>query len=125
MANEIIGTGASLPNGRVETQMLYVFPVVPRVRDAANVEVVPAFDLARIPHHLRTQMTAAQVSAVTAGDAGFVVTTLTKSAGETDAQFVARARLDYDALTAYYLQQRRDEAVEANSFNHRRFTVNR
>lgn len=125
MANEVIGIGRSVNNGRVETQMVYVYPIVPRVVDAVGAQVIPAYDLATMPLSLKSQLTAAQVSAINAGDAGFVVTNLTKSAGETDPQFVARVRVDYDALTAFYLQQRRDQAVEANDFDQRRFNFNR
>lgn len=125
MANEIIGTGSLQANGRTEVRMVYVFPVVPRVVDSLGAQVVPAFDINRMPVDLRSKLTAAQVTAITNGDAGFHVTTIAKSAGETDAAFAARIRIDYDALSAYYLQQRRDEAIEAAEYNLRRFAINR
>lgn len=125
MANEIVGTGLILPNGRTDTQMVYVFAISPRVKDSQNVDVVPAFDPARIPLSLKSQMLPGHLAAIAAGDAGYVLTTLSKSAGETDPQFVARAKLDYDALTVFALAQRRDEAIEANNYNQRRFVVTR
>lgn len=125
MANEIIGTGAVQASGRTEVRMVYIFPVAPRVLNSQGVAVVPAFDINRIPPDLRSQLSAAQVTAITNGDGGFHVTSLTKSAGETDPAFAARARLDYDALSAYFLQQRRDEAIEAAGYDLRRFTLNR
>lgn len=125
MANEIIGTGSLQANGRTEVRMVYVFPVVPRVVDSLGAQVVPAFDINRMPVDLRSKLTAAQVTAITNGDAGFHVTTIAKSAGETDAAFAARIRIDYDALSAYYLQQRRDEAIEAAEYDLRRFAINR
>jgi len=125
MAREITGVGESLPNGRVDTQMLYVFPIVPRVLDAAGVEVVPAFDASFIPQPFKAQLTPGILAAIAAGDVGYLATSLAKSAGETDPQFVARVKRDYDALTAHALQQRRDKAVEANGFDRRRFQVNR
>ena len=125
MANEIIGTGAVQTNGRTEVRMVYLFPIVPKVLDALGAAVVPAFDVNRIPTDLRSQLSAGQVTAINGGDGGFHVTSLTKSAGETDAAFAARAKLDYDAMTAYYLQQRRDEAIEAAGFDLRRFKISR
>lgn len=125
MANEISGVALVLPNGRQEVQMIYVFPIASRVKDAQNADVVPAFDPARIPLNLKANLQPAQLTAIASGDAGYVLTNLSKCAGETDAAFLTRARTDYDALTAFYLAQRRDEAVEANNFNQRRFAVAR
>lgn len=125
MANEISGIAVVQPNGRQDVQMVYVFPVSPRVKDAQNADVIPAFDPARIPLTLKANLLPAQLTAIAAGDAGFVLTNLTKGAGETDSAFLARARIDYDALCAFYLAQRRDEAVEANNYNQRRFAVAR
>jgi len=125
MAREITGVGELLPNGRTTVTMLYVFPVVPRIVNGQGVDVIPAFDPADIPERFAGRLLPPQLAAMSNGDAGFIVTTLDKSAGESDAQFAVRVKIDYDALWAYELQQARDRAIEANQFNLRRFQLSR
>ncbi len=125
MAREITGIGKLQPNGRTDVSMLYVFPINPRVVDGDGVEVVPVFDPAEIPPRFAGELTSAQLTTMSSGDAGYVMVRLDKSAGEIDAEFALRVKTDYDAITAYELQQARDRAVEANSFDLRRFQLNR
>lgn len=125
MAREITGVAELQPNGRLLTHMLYVFPIVPRVVDAGGVEDNSAFQVAGIPPRFKSQLSAAQLAAIAAGDTGFLVTDLIRSGGEANAAFLARVRADYDVLTAFEVQQARDRAIEANSFDRLRFQVAR
>lgn len=123
MAQEIIGTRTLNPNGRVECQMLYTFPIDGPILDQSGNPIVPAFNVDIIPPVLRSQLSAKQVDDLNQSVTGYVVTSLTQAAGEDDAAFETRALADYAALSAYVLQQRRDEAAEAAYFNKRRFTI--
>ena len=62
---------------------------------------------------------------ISTGDAGWVVRRLNKGLGEDDADFIDRAKMDYDGIVAYSIQVERDRAVEADTFDRRRFQVNR
>lgn len=123
MASEIIGTRTLNPNGRVECQMLYTFQIDGPILDQSGNPIVPAFNVDGIPPALRSQLSAKQIDALNQSVTGYVVTSLTQAAGEDDQAFADRALVDYAAVCAYALQQRRDEAAEAAMFNKRRFTI--
>ncbi len=123
MAQEIIGTRTLNPNGRVECQMLYTFPIDGPILDQNGNPIVPAFNVELIPTVLRSQLSAEQIDNLNQSVTGYVVTSLVQAAGEDDAAFSGRALTDYAAVSAYVLQQRRDEAQEAAMFNKRRFTI--
>lgn len=124
MAKEITGVGVNQDNGRVETRMLYVFAISPRVVNSNGTEITP-YDTNSIPQYLESQLPSGQLAAIDAGDAGYLFTSLTKSAGETSQAFSARVKLDYDELVAFELQRRRDEAVEAGGSDRHRFQLDR
>lgn len=123
MAQEIIGTRTLNPNGRIECQMLYTFPIDGPILDQSGNPIVPAFNIDGIPPALRSQLSPKQLDDLNQSVTGYVVTSLTQAAGEDDAAFSDRALTDYTAVSAYVLQQRRDEAQEAAMFNKRRFTI--
>ena len=125
MAKEITGVGETQQDGTVNVQMLYVFPISPRVVDGDGVDVVPVFDAAAIPGYFATQLDQSQLDLISTGDAGWIVRRLNKGLGESDADFVDRAKMDYDGIVAYSIQVERDRAVEADTFDRRRFQVNR
>lgn len=123
MAQEIIGTRTLNPNGRTECQMLYTFQIDGPILDQNGNPIVPAFNVSGIPEVLRSQLSGKQIDDLNQSITGYVVTSLVQAAGEDDASFEARALADYANVSAYVLQQRRDEAQEAAMFNKRRFTI--
>lgn len=123
MAREIYYARAPQPNGRESVRVCYVFPVSPRVTDVAG--AVVKWNWQDIPALFRGVLTAAQQTAMEAGDMGWLFTTFERTGGETLAGVTARLRADYDALSAYEIAQKRAAAAETGAFDPQRGVLDR
>lgn len=124
-AKLIIGTRQTLTDGRVRASMVFLFPLVDfggRIKDASNVDVVPAWDYGAIPAPFATPQ--AWITAMGAGDAGFLLHTMEQRNGETLAAFQTAVWATYNVLVPLEVARRRDEAAGTGAYNLQRFTLN-
>lgn len=123
MAQEIYYTRRAQANGRESVHVCYVFPVSPRVTDAGG--NVVKWNYLDIPSEFAGVVSAAQKTSMEAGDTGFVTASLDRTGGETLAALQSRTRLDYDALAAYEIAEKRAKANETGSYNLQRGVIDR
>lgn len=99
-------------DGSIRRTVFYQFPISPRIKNALNADVAPQI-AADIPADALAFFTTGEKNAlnngVTSGDIGFVVMSVDQSAGETDPQFVARLKLNWAAIAAYWINRWRTQ----------------
>lgn len=121
----ITGIRRTLDDGRIQADMIFLFPLVDfggQILDGASAPVVPAWDVSEIPSTIK--VAPAWLTAIAAGDAGFIRHAMKQRLGETLASFRAAAWADYNVRVPAEVARRRDEAAESGAYDLQPFTLN-
>ena len=131
MAATVVGIRRDLADGLVRADMVFLIDLSlhgGQILDGGGSPVVPAWDAAQLPPWAKAggqaPVPGAWLTGIAAGDAGYVLHTMTQRLGESLPTFTAAVEADYNTRVVAEVARRRAEAAETGDYDLKPFVLN-